>query len=216
MDLEKIIDEALRKRSLSASAASKAAVGNPSLIKNIKLGKQPAWENVIKLAQVLGLEFYLGPPRGIEHPVGAFEDTEPYATIGHSEQLASAGVGAAADVTIEPVRLAFREQWLRTRGINPARASILRVRGESMAPTLRDGNLILIDEQDLELRERRIFVYERAGDILVKRLSLVPGIGILIEADNEAPEFAPDLVPAAEADIIRPLGRVIWSCGDVR
>lgn len=61
------IDEALRKKGLSDAAASKLAVGNPSLIKNFRApsaaGKRYNAVALQKLADVLDLEFYFGPRR---------------------------------------------------------------------------------------------------------------------------------------------------------
>jgi hypothetical protein len=66
-DILDIIDEALLRKGLSASAASKLAVGNPSLIKNMRqeTGYQKRFNAVAlsKLANVLDLEFYFGEER---------------------------------------------------------------------------------------------------------------------------------------------------------
>jgi hypothetical protein len=66
-DILDLIDEALLRKSLSASAASKLAVGNPSLIKNMRqeTGYQKRFNAVAlsKLANVLDLEFYFGEER---------------------------------------------------------------------------------------------------------------------------------------------------------
>ncbi|MDR0809247.1 MAG: S24 family peptidase [Gemmobacter sp.] len=41
----------------------------------------------------------------------------------------------------------FRSDWLRREGIQPGKASLVRVRGDSMEPTLRDGAMVLVDPQ---------------------------------------------------------------------
>lgn len=61
------IEAALEAKHMSAAAASRAAVGNPALIKNL-LNRKPnkrdhPVENLMKLAEVLDLEFYFGPRR---------------------------------------------------------------------------------------------------------------------------------------------------------
>jgi len=63
MDIVAVIEEALARRGISAAAASKAAAGNQSFIKNIKAGSSPTLRNLERLADVLGLEIYVGPPR---------------------------------------------------------------------------------------------------------------------------------------------------------
>ena len=41
--------------------------------------------------------------------------------------------------------LQFSVRWLKERGLRPSSCRIIRVRGESMEPTLPDGSLILVD-----------------------------------------------------------------------
>jgi hypothetical protein len=87
-DILDIIDEALLRKGLSASAASKLAVGNPSLIKNMRqeTGYQKRFNAVAlsKLANVLDLEFYFGEEREqtvMRLPAGFAERTvEPLST----------------------------------------------------------------------------------------------------------------------------------------
>lgn len=55
MDIVAVIEEALARRGISAAAASKAAAGNQSFIKNIKAGSSPTLRNLERLADVLGL-----------------------------------------------------------------------------------------------------------------------------------------------------------------
>lgn len=61
------IDKALKRKGLSAAAASKEAAGHYSLIKNMKAskagGKRYSVETLEKLAEVLDLELYFGPRR---------------------------------------------------------------------------------------------------------------------------------------------------------
>lgn len=63
----KAIDAALLARGLSDAAASRLAVGNPSLIKNLRnrrsTERDHPFENLSKLAAVLDLELYFGPRR---------------------------------------------------------------------------------------------------------------------------------------------------------
>ena len=66
-DILATIDDALKRKGLSAAAASRLAVGNPSLIKNMrsetKANKRFNAEALRKLADVLDLEFYFGEHR---------------------------------------------------------------------------------------------------------------------------------------------------------
>lgn len=68
----KVIDRALADKGLSDAAASRLAVGNPSLLKNLRnrrgAERDHPFENLARLAKVLDLELYFGPPRPLSRP----------------------------------------------------------------------------------------------------------------------------------------------------
>jgi 3-isopropylmalate/(R)-2-methylmalate dehydratase large subunit len=88
--------------------------------------------------------------------------------------------------------------------------SIIRVEGDSMAPTLADGDEILVDRADGGQRLRDgIYVLRRDDALMVKRVALDPaGERIGIRSDNEAYPSWPDC-PRASVALV---GRVVW-CG---
>ena len=57
------VERALRARGLSASRVSLRAVGSKELIHEMRRGRVPSVERFKALCEVLGLEFYVGPPR---------------------------------------------------------------------------------------------------------------------------------------------------------
>lgn len=62
-DILREIDAALERRGISARAASIRAQGAPELIRDMRRGHVPSVERLRSLCEVLGLEFYVGPPR---------------------------------------------------------------------------------------------------------------------------------------------------------
>ncbi len=62
-DILREIDAALERRGISARAASIRALGAPELIRDMRRGHVPSVERLRSLCDVLGLEFYVGPPR---------------------------------------------------------------------------------------------------------------------------------------------------------
>ncbi|MGJ3627466.1 S24 family peptidase [Sphingomonas sp. MMS24-JH45] len=77
---------------------------------------------------------------------------------------ASAGPGAQWREERRIRELPFARATLRDLGIAPADASVIRVAGNSMAPTLVDGDRVLVDQADRR-RGRGVFVI-REGDLL--------------------------------------------------
>lgn len=123
---------------------------------------------------------------------------------------ASAGHGAL--VTSEEIidRLAFPPDYLRhITKANPRDLAIIGVKGDSMAVTLKDDDLVMIDTSKTELSFEGMFVVKIDGGaaLLVKRIGRASRKGhINLISDNPA-------YPAVEiavADVI-PVGKVVWA-----
>ena len=120
---------------------------------------------------------------------------------------ASAGPGLLAAEELPIGAFRFGARWLREQGFDPAQLSAIRVEGDSMEGTLRDGDEILVDRTPRGLRDG-IHVVRVGEALLVKRLATGrPGV-IALVSDNAAYrtlELAPD-----EIEVI---GRVVWKSG---
>ncbi len=121
---------------------------------------------------------------------------------------ASAGPGALPDGERVEARFGFDAVWLRRLTATPDLVSAIRVEGDSMMPTLSDGDDILVDRGDSGDRLRDGIYVIRIDDALnAKRLAVNPASrSLTIRSDNGAYPSWPD-VPAARVDVI---GRVIW------
>lgn len=123
---------------------------------------------------------------------------------------ASAGPGAELGSEVTLAYYGFDRRWLRELSRSkPENLSIVRVRGDSMAQTLIDGDDILVDRVDGSTRLRDgIYVLQRDEALLVKRLALSPATGKLtIGSDNPAYPSWSDCA----ADDVRIVGRVVWT-----
>ena len=124
--------------------------------------------------------------------------------------LVSAGPGAVVGREQGKPYFGFDERWLKSLTQTPSsRLSIVRVEGDSMAPTLNPGDDILVDLDDCEERLRDgIYVLRVDDALVVKRLALNPrGRRLTIQSDNPAYPDWPD----CGLDEISCIGRVIWS-----
>lgn len=201
--LERLIEE----RGEDYSALSRLIGRNAAYVQQyIKRGtpRRLAEEDRRILARYFGVS---------ERLIGGSRDS---ATGGHVAvpQLdigASAGPGAVPGVESPQSHIAFDPKWLRRLGAGDAnQLSIIRVEGDSMAPTLADGDEILVDRGDSAVRLRDGIYVLRCEDVLmVKRLALDPsGRRATIRSDNEAYPSWPGC-DLASIDIV---GRVVW-CG---
>jgi hypothetical protein len=127
---------------------------------------------------------------------------------------ASAGPGAESGGEGVVSGIGFDERVLRgLAGGDPASLSMIRVRGDSMAPTLADGDSIMVDRA-AALRPLRdgIHVLRIDGMLVVKRLSVLEGgARLAIRSDNPS---AADIGILA-ADAVVTIGRVVWAGGPI-
>lgn len=123
---------------------------------------------------------------------------------------ASAGPGALDPEERRLGRIGFDSAWLRRLGLGgggPGRLSVIRVDGDSMSPTLSDGDEILVDREDGAGRLRDgIYVLRVEEALVVKRLAVGPGGRLSVRSDNDAYPGWPDIEPGA-VDVV---GRVVW------
>lgn len=123
---------------------------------------------------------------------------------------ASAGPGAFTDGEAPVAHLGFDVRFLQQLcRARPSDLSIIRVRGDSMFPTLADGDDIMVDRsvQGAKVQDG-IYVLRRDDTLAVKRIAVHPGSRMLtISSDNRAYPTWPECDPA-DVDVI---GRVVWA-----
>jgi phage repressor protein C with HTH and peptisase S24 domain len=123
---------------------------------------------------------------------------------------ASAGPGAVPGTEREQPYFAFDDRWLKAlTSSRPDDLSIIRVEGDSMAPTLNDGDDILVDRAGCsEALRDGIYVLRVEESLLVKRLAIHPlGKSVTVQSDNPAYPDWPD----CGLEDVHCIGRVIWA-----
>jgi phage repressor protein C with HTH and peptisase S24 domain len=122
----------------------------------------------------------------------------------------SAGPGAVVTEELGKPYFAFDKRWLKA--LTPSAAanlSLVRVEGDSMAPSLNAGDDILVDLGDAAERLRDgIYVLRIDDALVVKRLALNPiARRVTVQSDNPAYPDWPD----CSLGEINCIGRVIWA-----
>lgn len=142
------------------------------------------------LADFLGIdEMLLGAPAPLAPDVAV-----PWLAVS-----AAAGAGRVAEERLIRTE-AVPQAALRAAGVAAGAASLITVSGDSMAPTLRDGDRLLIDRDARRLVSRgAIYVWRRGELVSVKRL--VPH-GDAVEVRSDNPLWPVERVPAREMEVI--------------
>ena len=203
-----LLERLVRERGEDYAGLSRLIGRNPAYVQQyIKRGspKRLAEDDRRALARYFRIDEALlgGPARAEQAP------PERLVAVPRLDVGASAGPGAEAGEERPEGQIAFDPAWLRRMRIGSGdRLSMIRVQGDSMVPTLADGDEILVDRGDAAERLRDgIYVLRIDDALVVKRVAVNPaGHRLSIRSDNEAYPAWPDCDPAA-VDVV---GRVVW------
>jgi phage repressor protein C with HTH and peptisase S24 domain len=199
------------ERHVSLSQLSRLIGKNPSYLQQfIRKGSPRKLEENARgtLARFFGVpELELGGSKEKNAAEPALSRKIAWVDIPRLPLQASAGAGAEVDGEGAVGSFRFSHRWLRDQGLQPDRLSAIAVRGDSMEPTLRDGDEILVDTTPRTLRDG-IHVVRLDGALLVKRLDVSRPDRIALLSDNSA--YRPIDCAPGELEVI---GRVVWKSG---
>jgi phage repressor protein C with HTH and peptisase S24 domain len=199
-----VLERLIRERGEDCASLSRLIGRNPAYVQQfIKRGspRRLAEQDRERLARYFGVpETWLGA-EAARVPVGPKLLTVPVL-----DTAASAGPGAVGEDRRSAAGMGFSEAWLkrlRARGGRDG-LSVIGVRGDSMVPTLADGDDILVDEADRVSLRDGIYVLRVDGALLVKRL-VREEQGFAVRSDNP---LAGPVDLSGSVDIV---GRVLWA-----
>lgn len=133
----------------------------------------------------------------------------------------SAGLGTNAPEAAEWAethKLKFRRDSLAKKRLNPSSLAVMYGSGDSMEPTIKDGDAILFDTSDTTPKNRGVYVLLIPGagndEYIVKRAVVTKG-AVAFVADNLAGDHDwKDPRPLSGG--IKVVGRVRWTGGWIR
>ncbi|WP_416908233.1 MAG: helix-turn-helix transcriptional regulator [Polymorphobacter sp.] len=215
--IRKRLDELISARGEDYASLSRLLGRNPTYIQQfVKRGVPRRLSETDRrvLARHFGIaERLLGAPvedgtRAVMARPGLVQRGEDYVLIPQLSVGASAGDGSEAGDETPLAVLAFKANWVREIASGrPDALTVIGVQGDSMLPTLADGDQILVDTADRERLRDGIYVLRTDDALLVKRLSVNPATRRLtIRSDNDAYPSWDDLDPAG----VQVIGRVVW------
>lgn len=109
--------------------------------------------------------------------------------------------------------LSFKMGWItQTMGLDPWRLALVTVYGDSMEPTLQEGDLMLLDRRGFlapgRVSNDAIYVLFRGQDLIAKRLQCGFDGSVTIQSDN--PVYRTQVLSGEQSATLQIIGRVVW------
>ena len=201
---------------MSPAAVAEASGLNRSFIYDIIRGKsvRPTRSKLQKVADVLRVDVAWlidgdGTLEGEEPKIYSPDTT--FVGISGVKAKASAGGGTIVHAEDEQAgkMYHFRQSWIENElDANAKQLRILRVTGDSMMPTLNDGDTILVDMGRKSPYPPGLFVLHDGMGLMAKRIEHIPSSEpprISVTSDN--PNYSPYECLLDEVNIV---GRIRW------
>lgn len=197
---------------LTQEAFAAIAKTTKQYVSQLESGKNqvPGPEYLDRWARHYGVNLHwLLTGRGQRERDESSHDDGSWVDITGIKQAAALGDGATPDEYAETHKLKFRADSLRRKGLRPENLAVIYGKGDSMAPTIDEGDAILFDRSDTTPRDGKLFVITYDGDLYAKRLMELDGIWYARSDNDSDPKWRKPrrLDPNKGLDIA---GRIRW------
>ena len=135
---------------------------------------------------------------------------DEFSCVPLAEQFLSAGGGAYILSEERGIPHAFRKNWLHRKTNNVNNLILIQVRGSSMEPTIKNGDVVMVDRGRQSLISDHIYAIGLDDTVLVKRIKRLGGDRIKLSSDN--PDHQPIHV---SINNIRVVGQVVWLAREI-
>ncbi|HHF0477253.1 TPA: helix-turn-helix transcriptional regulator [Haemophilus influenzae] len=213
----KLIAEKSFKNNYSEFARA-VGVAQASLARWVKGEADPSRTNLIKITEAGGvsldwLALGVGNMDGVEPQAKKSEvnliasNDETFSVIEDCREVRISAGGGGFNDEYKPYQTTKVEKaWLDLRRLKAEDCAMFLVSGDSMYPTLKDGEEIIVDRSKKELKDGKIFVLNNEGAMLVKKVQITYN-GITLISQNT--EYAPIELNAEQANNLIVIGQVV-------
>lgn len=111
--------------------------------------------------------------------------------------------------------LAFGSRWVKRKGLRHSDAVVVYAKGDSMEPSIHDGNALVVNLGERKIRDGKIYAIRYGDELRVKRLFRRYDGSLILRSDNTT-KYPDEIVPPFDQNgHIQVLGRVIsWTHDD--
>lgn len=217
-DLQKSIGAMVRKErermGLAQAEFAKLARMHANTLGKIERGDAlPDVGQLFDLSCVMGVEVK-DLLAGLSKPASqdsVLEDADLLLVPGYDVK-ASAGNGNHVNGEAVIGRYAFSRSWLARKGLKHENLAVVTANGDSMEPTVRSGDILLVDLSVKRVSPDGIYLIEKDNELFCKRLQRLFDGGVSIMSENT--KYETQHLSPASAEALHVVGRVIWIGGE--
>ncbi len=135
--------------------------------------------------------------------------SENFAPVQRAIVRTSGGKAQVVYAEDDLLPIAPNADFLARLGIAEGDAVAVLAVGNSSEPVIRDGAVVLVNRGDSERLNGELFAFRSKGELLLRRLERVEGVGVLAVAEN--PLSKPRIKVYSSPDDIEVIGRAVWT-----
>ena len=136
---------------------------------------------------------------------GKKPDIKSFSYVPLFDVKAAAGAGYINESENITDFLAFKTNWIHTvLRTSPKELFLIHVIGDSMEPTLKEGDIIMGDKSRSNTSKDGIYIVKKDDRLIIKRIQF-QGDVVLIKSDNKF--YDTYTVPASELEVV---GKAVW------
>ena len=198
-------------------------------MRNLLKGGIPKLDTALRIASEANVSLeWLATGKGDKFSAASAKDDadDEFVYVNSYAVEASAGPGSEVGHELVQSRMAFRKDWITSQNINTAHLAIISAKGDSMEPTISDGDILLVDTYinvtetssgariqfgtppGTTIPHDGIYIIRLDGHLVVKRLQLDMTGGLVINSDN--PRYDSQKVDKEQLNDIVIAGKVVW------
>ncbi|MBV5272213.1 MAG: helix-turn-helix transcriptional regulator [Lamprocystis purpurea] len=148
----------------------------------------------------------------VQHPFDL--PTDRYTLIPRRKIGLSQESGALV-LEAETPPLVLDTEWLRRSGLRAEHAAVLYMQEDSMEPSIRQGDVLLVDLGEQKIQDGGIFAIRYAHELRVRRLYRRYDGGLILRSENRG-RYPDETIPPADQDVhVQVIGRVLWRGGTI-
>ena len=128
----------------------------------------------------------------------------------------SAGNGSVVPEFIETDKqLSFSLDWIERKNYKSEKLKLMKVTGDSMSESFNDGDMVLVNTEQDNIIDGKVYALMVGEDAKIKRLKRMFNGGLEIISDNKSGLYDTEIIKPEEMQYIFIIGRVVHKSGDV-